>query len=284
MDTDYTYEKPNEEDYFNTLLKWLKSKKEHELLSLLEDAKCSILTSNSFSKRRWNAMWTKIQFYVSIEKIEPSLQLIEKLLVYCDDLMPDVAGFDVMKVEFQPLITSTEINESPSDDLEKATANISKEIIHQLLPQYVKDMGIDMSRTYLHLYCIENVLRIFIDIVSKSKIGEDYFNKLNMKNEIRKSIKIRKQDEIKNKWIGVRGGSNIFYMDFIDLGSIIQNNWNFFSKYFPSQQWILAKIEELTKCRNLVAHNSIIGDNEKKMISVYFEQIMRQLGDTMRTK
>ncbi|MCH7648035.1 MAG: hypothetical protein IIA83_05465 [Thaumarchaeota archaeon] len=54
--TDFTYEIPNEEDYFSTLLKLLEVRGEKELRNLLEGAECSIYTTNNFSESRWNAM------------------------------------------------------------------------------------------------------------------------------------------------------------------------------------------------------------------------------------
>lgn len=278
--TDFTYEIPNEEDYFSTLLKLLEVRGEKELRNLLEGAECSIYTTNNFSESRWNAMWTKIQFAVPIERLDPPKEQVEKLRKICDELIPAKAGFDIMKIEFIPMITATKIEDSPRGDLDKTTEAISKGIMQKILPKDIKDKGREMSRAYLYLYCVENTLRLFVDSVSKKQFGDHYFDKLQMRNEIRDSVTKRKQEENKNKWIRVRGDSDIFYVDFDDLGSIIQNNWQLFSTYFPSQQWILAKIEELTKCRNLVAHNSTIGEHEMKMIAVYLESILRQLGET----
>jgi len=278
MSEDFTYEIPNEKDYQITLIGLLKKRGERELVNLLDGAECTIHTTSNFSHKRWNGMWTKIQFAVPIEKLDPPEEHMQKIIKICDELMPLKAGFDVMKVEFVPMITATKIENSPREDLDKTTEAISKDIMQKILPEDIKDKGREMSRAYLYLYCIENTLRLFVDNVSKKKFGNNYFDELSIRSEIRTSVTRRKEDEKKNSWIRVRGDSDIFYIDFDDLGSIIQNNWQLFSIYFPSQQWILAKIEELTKCRNLVAHNSTIGEHEMKMISVYLESILRQLG------
>jgi hypothetical protein len=75
----------------------------------------------------------------------------------------------------------------------------------------------------------------------------------------------------------VRGDSDLFYLDFKDLGTIILNNWELFRVYFPDQSWISAKMNELYSCRNLVAHNSYIGAHERDLIRVYFRSIIKQL-------
>ena len=42
----------------------------------------------------------------------------------------------------------------------------------------------------------------------------------------------------------LRGDKDIYYLDFIDLTKLIQNNWEFFKTYLPSQGWISTKIDE----------------------------------------
>ncbi len=77
--------------------------------------------------------------------------------------------------------------------------------------------------------------------------------------------------------MSVRGGSELFYLDLKISVDLILNNWNLFKDYFPHQAWISSKIEELGNCRNLVAHNSVIGDHERNVIRVDFLSILRQI-------
>lgn len=109
-----------------------------------------------------------------------------------------------------------------------------------------------------------------------------YFSSLNTNKDINKKIKVRKRDEGKNQWLRIRGNSEIFYLDFDDIGHIIRNNWEIFKTYFPSQEWVVTKIIELSKCRNLVAHNSYIGKSERDLIRVYFNAILRQISSTVQ--
>lgn len=85
---------------------------------------------------------------------------------------------------------------------------------------------------------------------------------------------------MKHTWISLRGDSDLFYLDFRDISGIISSNWEVFENDFPSQNWICAKLEDLTRCRNLIAHNSFIDNQEFNLIKVHFNLISRQLGAT----
>lgn len=145
VNDDFTYEKPNEQYYFNTLVKYLNLKREKEIVDLLKGAKCTIQTSSRFSEKRWNATWTTIYFYISIDKLDSVNEDIkQKLTNICDSIMPIELGFDVMNVKFSPLITETESQGSLTENLEDVTNTLSQEIIGQILPEDIKTKGRDM--------------------------------------------------------------------------------------------------------------------------------------------
>jgi hypothetical protein len=105
---------------------------------------------------------------------------------------------------------------------------------------------------------------------------------LKLNKDIQKKVSQRKEEERKNRWLRLRGDSDIFYLDFDDLGSIIQNNWELFSLYFPDMAWIMSKISEFSKCRNLVAHNSYLEKHEKDVVRVNYTSILKQLNETLK--
>jgi hypothetical protein len=284
--SDFTYEPPDEKAYLDTLIRYLKKDGENDIADLLKGARCSIQASSSFSKVRWNACWTTIYFYLPMDKFElVSEDMKRKLIGFCDAIMPREVGFDVMHVEISPFIESvSEIKtaETLIEDLDSVTRTLSQEIISQILPEDIKQKGKEMAEAYLYLYCVENSLRLFIDKVAKDKFGEGYFSQLRLNKDIPRSVAHREQEERKNKWLRLRGDSELFYLDFKDLGAIIQNNWDLFSSYFPDQSWIVTKIGELSECRNLVAHNSFIQSHEKDVIRVAYTSILRQLDETLR--
>jgi len=275
----FTYEKPDETLYLKTLIKWAENKGERELAGLLRKSKCRIMASGSFSRNRWNAYWTTVHFYVPVDLIPLATDDVRnKLLKMCDEIMPPEVGYDVMHVDFAPSMLVGDDEVTLSDDLDGMVNSVSGNIVKQILPDDIRNKGKDMAEAYLYLYCVENALRLFIEKVAKDKYGDNYFKKLNLTSGIKTKITTRKEEESKNKWLSIRGSAEIFYLDFRDLGALINNNWDLFKSYFPDVNWIIGKVNELADCRNLVAHNSFIGSHEKDMIRLYFHSILRQIG------
>jgi len=66
-------------------------------------------------------------------------------------------------------------------------------------------------------------------------------------------------------------------MDFSELSNIFENNWTIFKEYFPSIAWIKTKIEELADFRNMVAHNSYLGQDDQETIRSSYKSILKQL-------
>ncbi len=141
-----------------------------------------------------------------------------------------------------------------------------------LLPRDIQEKGREMSDVYLYLYCIENSLRIFILEVMKG--GEATIPK-----KVQETIERLKASEKESKYLPIRGESDLFYCDFIELGKIMVANWNVFGKYFPKQNehWLSVMVDELYKIRCLVAHNSYVGDHERQSLKVYYKNITLQL-------
>ncbi|MCK4427787.1 MAG: hypothetical protein KAW16_04820 [candidate division Zixibacteria bacterium] len=282
---EFTYQKPDERAYFNTLVKYLERKGEKDILQLLVGGHCTIDPSSTFSHVRWNGLWTTVYFYVPLEKLDiVNDEIKKKLTGLCDLIMPAEVGFDVMSVQFSPLLSETDAEETLLKDLENITQTMSGQIISQILPDDIREKGKDMMEAYFYLYCVENSLRLFVEKVAKEKWGDQYFTHLQLNKDILRGISYRKQQEMKNKWLRLRGDSDIFYLDFKDLGTVIQNNWGLFSPYFPNQSWILSKINELADCRNLVAHNSFIQSHEKDVIRVNYNSILKQLQFSLRSE
>lgn len=263
----------------------MEHKGEQELAELLKDAKCVISETSTFSRKRWDAVWTAIYFYVPLSELKKvNSKFTDKLVEFCDQLMPKEAGLDVMHVEFLPLIESGETVEAAIADVEHAATGLSKEIIARVLPPDIKQKGKDMASVYSYLYCVENSLRLFVEDTAKSKFGEHYLKKLVLNREMMKKISTRKAQAAKTKWLPARGESDIFYLDFDDLGDIVRNNWSLFKKFFPGQNWITTKIDELTECRNLVAHNSYLEEHQRNVVKVNYTSILMQLASAQREK
>jgi hypothetical protein len=172
---------------------------------------------------------------------------------------------------FYPIISSLYGSESMSDAITDIVQQVEFGQLN-LLPQDIQDNGRKMSDVYLYLYCIENSLRIFIGEIMKAET-------IRIPTKVQETINRMKQSEQESKYLPVRGGSDLFYCDFIQLGGIIIANWSVFGKYFPNknEHWLNVMIEELYKIRCLVAHNSFVGEHERQSLKVYYKNITLQL-------
>ena len=282
--SEFTYVAPNEQMYRKAVLLALVRANRSDLRDILKNAKCTInISEGYFSRSRWNAYYTSIIFQIPMSEYE-SLNIEEEdkslLKSICDGVMPPDAGLDVMHVDITPLLYEEDAG-SLQQDLEQITDSLQSLTAEFTLPDDILVKGKEMAEAYLYLYAAENYLRLFIEKVASNQFGLDYFNNLKISTDVKKGIAIRKAAETKNNWMSIRGGSDLFYLDFSDIDDIIINNWELFKSYFPGQAWISSKITELGHCRNLVAHNSYLGAHEKDVIRVNFNSIIRQLNPHM---
>ena len=262
-------------------MKYIRLKGDDELVSLLNGAKCEIITTSNYGWRT-NAMKAYIRFYLSEEKLTTANDEHErKLRHYCYKVMPRDAGYDIDGISFEPKFLLEDEGSSLEDELENISGELSQEVLSDIIPLDIKNKGREMTEVYLFLYCVENSLRLFIEKVAMDKLGDDYFNHLHIKKSIHDKISIRKREEKKDKWLRLRGDSDVFYLDFDDLGNIIGNNWDIFKEFFPRLDWIVPKIKEMAKIRNLVAHNSYIESSGKELVRTYFKVILKQINDVL---
>jgi hypothetical protein len=278
--SDFTYEIPDERKFFAAIQQILsKSTKEMEtqIADKLRNGRCSIVSSSQFSQKRWDAFSTSVHFYVSVDNLDFfDKETLRILLTVSDRIMPKVAGYDIQNVEVAPILEEISIDDTLSSDLEEIQASISNRTF-QLLPADIKEKGKEMSEVYIYLYCVENSLRLFVDQIFTIKIDSDYWSKILIPNSVKKSIQVRKESESKNQWIGIRGNSDLFYLDFKEISNIIISNWELFKEYFPDQHWLNVKIDELGNCRNLIAHNSYVSSMERDVIRLNYNQILKQI-------
>lgn len=164
-----------------------------------------------------------------------------------------------------------DIEEIVNEIIEETSAEKTEE----LLPNDIILKGTEMAEVYTFLYCIENSLRMFVETVLIDEYGEDYTD--NIPKEVKRKIESRKEEEKLNKWLSIRGGNDLFYTDFNELGNIITKNWTIFSKYFPRLNWIVEKINDIYRVRNLVGHNSYVKNDDRNLLRIYYIQIIKQI-------
>ena len=275
----FSYELPEENGFFDAVLTVLKldpKYNQNNYYNILKNGYCEISATSSYSQKRWDAMYTIVNFYIPQDKFGESASILDDIKTtlrkICAVVMPPNAGYDVMEVNISP-----DLNIGQSDILREITTATDHTNL-SILSDDIKQKGKDMSELYVTLYCIENLPRNFIDTILSNALGDMYFSKITVPSDVTKGIAVRKKEESQNKWLPFRGDKDIYYLDFIDLSKLILNNWEHFKSYFPSQGWISTKIEELYKVRCLIAHNSYAGDDEKTLVALYFKQIVKQLG------
>jgi len=152
------------------------------------------------------------------------------------------------------------------------------------LPSEFIDKGSEMSEIYYNLFVFENFLRLFIEQIAKDEFGTNFWKKLTINKKINEKIKERKDNEKNKKWMSIRGDSDLFYTDLLDLKTIISSNWSLFRHLFPKEQWLTSKLEELYDLRNKVAHNSYLGWNEQQTADTYITNIYSQLSVDLEYK
>ncbi|OLS15410.1 MAG: hypothetical protein RBG13Loki_0946 [Promethearchaeota archaeon CR_4] len=146
------------------------------------------------------------------------------------------------------------------------------------LPDEIAEKGNEMLNAYYISYCFENFLRLFIEQVSSTEYGNEYWSKLKINTEIQQKINARKNQENVNLWISIRGNSNLFYLDFDELRRLIESNWDdLFQPFFPDREWISVRLKDIYKIRNLIAHNSYITKKDQSSLSIFVRNIYDQL-------
>jgi|GEM_PF-6444253 len=148
--------------------------------------------------------------------------------------------------------------------------NILREDHLSKLPQDLIEKALEMSKAYEYIYCIENSIRLFL----LSKLPTEF----TLPTSVQKSIEKRKEEELRHRWMPLRGTSDLYYADFTDLNGIIAMNWDNLKESFPDQVWISAKLADLARYRNMIAHNSYLEKADFDMVKAYFNSISRQIG------
>lgn len=287
----FSYELPFSNDKFmKGILLMLKKENQYDLASILRGASVQVEKGTySYYDGHWgrsDALAAYITFFVNPDYLDildtqRNKDILDKI---CSNLIPPDVGFDVKSISFTMDLTKDfELEDDLIADLEKNVNTISYRVIGELLPEDIRAKGYQMAEAYTYLYSVENSIRLFIEKVSKEKYGDSFFPSLNITRSLQRTIEERMQNASNQKWLSVRG-TELFYLDFKDLGAVINNNWDIFKDYFPSQDFILPKLNDMAECRNKIAHNSFINDIERNLMKTYYNVILKQISDSMKSE
>lgn len=140
------------------------------------------------------------------------------------------------------------------------------------LPQDIQQKGKEGADCFVYLFCIENSIREFILQVT----GD---TGIKVPKPVQVKINTRKLSEATRKYLPVRGNSDVYYCDFIELADIVKANWDVFAQYFPSknEHWFTSMMGELYAVRLLIGHNSAVGNIELQQLDVFYRILMTYL-------
>lgn len=286
--SDYSYELPFSNDkLMKGIIMMLKKENKYDLANLLRGANVQIEKGGySYYDGRWgrsDALAAYVTFFVNPEYLEilDTKENKDLLDAICSGLIPPDVGFDIKSVSFNMDLTKDfELEDDLISDLENNVNSKAYKIMGELLPEDIRTKGYQMAEAYTYLYSVENSLRLFIEKVAKEKYEDSYFSQLTIPRNLQRTIAERQKNDDANKWLSVRG-TELFYLDFKDLGAVIDNNWDIFKDYFPSQSFILSKLNDMAECRNKIAHNSYVDDIERNLMKTYYNVILRQISDSV---
>jgi len=279
--SDFSYKLPDEKMFGSWLIKCLASSDhpwDNELSGILKDAVCSFEPSSNFTGKRWYECYCGLEITIDSENCRKYIQnksnYDQRLEYNANQLLPDSAGY-LLSVKVHP----SEFSDTP---LATKVSTLITQNENPIFSKIIDDLqmkGKEMGEIYLAIYYIENSLRHFIDEVFKEKYGEDYSLNDYLSESTVKSITDRKNTDERNKWLNKRGNSALSYLDFTDIISIINRNWNIFAPYFSNQNWLKVKLDEISLIRNLVAHNSYVSSYGRQLVLMNYKQIMDQIMD-----
>ncbi|MCZ0861016.1 Swt1 family HEPN domain-containing protein [Methanocorpusculum sp. MG] len=280
--SEFTYALPNEVDFLNMIIRCLQLEREPldaNIAKVLRGSKCSFHSDGYYNRRVWNQIDCILRIsvpfdgYVYFTDDKTYSDRIEKI---ANKLLPYETGYFLV-VEIAPSMDRVSLSDEVSEII---TAFPFLNEIHADL----KIMGADMAEIYLAIYYIENTFRHFINQIFLKNYGDGYHLSDYVSSQIMNEITKRKAKDEQNRWLNSRGDSEIYYLDFKDISTVITLNWNIFSSYFPDQNWIKVKIEEIALVRNLMAHNSHVSQSGKRVVLTNCENIMNQISGVINNK
>ena len=158
-----------------------------------------------------------------------------------------------------------------------------------LVQDYIKSLSLDllddecvnsakeMATVYTAIAAFENMVRKFVVKVLLEQKGENWWDE-GVSDKIKKFAETRKREEEKIKWHTQRGDSMINYIEFGDLVSIMQQNFELFEVYIVSIDWARQIIQTLERSRNVIMHSGELGRKDIERIGTNIRDWISQVG------
>lgn len=141
----------------------------------------------------------------------------------------------------------------------------------------IRASSLYMQRCYRLLFILENIVREFVQDVLEDKDGADWFKK-RASLTIQKKVTERQEKEAKNQWHTGRNTHPVNYIDFGDLALLIQAHWNEFKDLLPTQSWVVSRLNDAERTRNVIAHTNLLIDEEVTRLEMIVNDWIKQIG------
>ena len=134
-----------------------------------------------------------------------------------------------------------------------------------------------MATVYTSISAFENTVRQFVVKVLLEHKGENWWENC-VSEKIRKMAETRKKEEEKIRWHTPRGDSMINYVEFGDLASIMQQNYELFEIHIISIDWARQIFQTLERSRNVIMHSGELGRRDIERIGTNIRDWISQVG------
>lgn len=170
------------------------------------------------------------------------------------------------------------------------SGTVSKHSTSEALAQeYINCLSLDLlddecvqnaketATVYTAIAAFENMVRKFISKILIEHKGENWWEEC-VSEKIRKFADSRKREEEKIKWHTQRGDSMINYIEFGDLVSIMQQNFELFEVHIISIDWARQIIQTLERSRNVIMHSGQLSKKDIERIGTNIRDWISQVG------
>ncbi|MBK8246644.1 MAG: hypothetical protein IPK85_04500 [Gemmatimonadetes bacterium] len=141
----------------------------------------------------------------------------------------------------------------------------------------IRSGSVYMQRCYRLLFVLENLVREFVQDVLQEKDGPEWFER-RASQPMMKKVDDRRETETRNQWHAGRNTHPVNYVDFGDLGLLIQNHWAEFRDLLPTQAWAVSRLSDAERTRNVIAHTNRLSSEELARLELIVSDWIKQVG------
>ena len=134
----------------------------------------------------------------------------------------------------------------------------------------------EMAEPYILLYLLENSIRKFIDKRLIERYGKDWWDKINIKTELKNQVSGRKKNEGLNKWHVPRGATEIFYTDLTDLPYLLNKEDTIFKDEINLDHWTNTIKIVVSLSRNIIDHHNPLPKKEINRLKMILDDWKKQ--------